>query len=45
MITPLAVLAFISDGKQDEAKYLLDAFAFAVANDRFQADRVRNAYA
>ncbi|NPV40655.1 MAG: hypothetical protein HPY72_04830 [Anaerolineae bacterium] len=41
----LAALAFISDGKQEEAKYLLDAFAFAVANDRFQADRVRNAYA
>ena len=40
----LAALAFISDGKQDEAKRVLDAFAFAVANDRFQPDRVRNAY-
>ncbi len=40
----LAALAFISDSRQAEAKRLLDAFSFAVANDRYQADRVRNAY-
>lgn len=40
----LAALAFISDGQQEQAKALLDAFVYAVANDRYQADRVRNAY-
>jgi len=40
----LAALAFISDGEQEQAKALLDAFVYAVANDRYQADRVRNAY-
>ncbi len=32
----LAALAFISDGKQEQAKALLDAFVYAVANDRYQ---------
>ena len=41
----LATLAFISEGKQDEAKELLDAFIFAVENDRYLPDRIRNAYA
>jgi hypothetical protein len=40
----LAALAFISDGEQEQAKTLLDAFVYAVQNDRYQADRVRNAY-
>lgn len=41
----LAALAFISEGMQAEAKSLLDAFIFAVQNDRYLPDRVRNAYA
>ncbi|MDK2982065.1 MAG: hypothetical protein PWQ55_2412 [Chloroflexota bacterium] len=40
----LAALAFISDGEQEQAKALLDAFVTAVANDRYQPDRLRNAY-
>jgi hypothetical protein len=41
----LAAMAFISDGLQNEARQLLDAFVYAIDNDRYQPDRVRNAYA
>lgn len=49
----LAALAFLSAGKKNEAKQILDAFVYAVKNDRAYASanskdsprRVRNAYA
>ena len=49
----LAALAFLSAGKKNEAKQILDAFVYAVKNDRAYAAanskdsprRVRNAYA
>ena len=41
----LAAMAFLSEGKQEEAKMLLDAFAYAIENDRYQPGQVRNAYA
>ena len=41
----LAALAFISEGQQVEAERILDAFVYVVVNDRYQPDRVRNAYA
>ena len=41
----LAAMAFLSDGMQEQAQTILDAFVYAVKNDRYQPDRVRNAYA
>lgn len=41
----LAALAFISENRQAEAQTIVDAFVYAVENDRYQPDRVRNAYA
>ncbi len=41
----LAAMAFIAAGKQEQAKDILDAFIFAVENDRYKPDRLRNAYA
>ncbi|NMB88985.1 MAG: hypothetical protein GYA17_11545 [Chloroflexi bacterium] len=41
----LAAMAFLSEGMQDEARQLVDAFLFAVQNDRYRPDRLRNAYA
>ena len=40
----LAAMAFISEGNQSDAEMIMDAFAYAVENDRFQPDRIRNAY-
>ena len=41
----LALMAFISEDRQEEAKQLADAFVYAVNNDRSGKVRVRNAYA
>ena len=49
----LVAMAFISEGKKEEAKVIVDAFRYAINNDRVllqngssgQAKRVRNAYA
>ena len=41
----LAAMAFISDGNQQEAQEILNAFVYAVKNDRYKPDRIRNAYA
>ncbi|MGI5940351.1 MAG: S-layer homology domain-containing protein [Thermoleophilia bacterium] len=41
----LAAMALLSEGKKNEAAYILDAFVYAVENDRHKAGRVRNAYA
>lgn len=41
----LAAMAFMSEGKAEEAAEILDAFVYAVENDRFAPGRVRNAYA
>ena len=41
----LAAMAFLSDGRSAEAAKLLDAFVYAVRNDRYKPGRVRNAYA
>lgn len=38
-------MAFLSDGKKAEAAAILDAFVYAVENDRQSPGRVRNAYA
>ena len=40
----LAAMAFISEDNQSDAERILDAFVYAVENDRFQPDRIRNAY-
>ncbi len=40
----LAALALMSDNHPEEARRILDAFVFAVQNDRYKPDRVRNAY-
>jgi len=40
----LAAMAFLSAGEQKQAQRILDAFVFAVENDRYQPDRIRNAY-
>ncbi len=40
----LAAMAFIAAGKQEQAKGILDAFVYAVENDRYKSDRLRNAY-
>ena len=41
----LALMAFVSEDRQEEAKQLADAFVYAVNNDRSGKKRVRNAYA
>ena len=41
----LALMAFISEDRQAEAKQLADAFVYAINNDRSGNKRVRNAYA
>ncbi|MEN6418981.1 MAG: hypothetical protein ABFC73_08690, partial [Clostridiaceae bacterium] len=41
----LVAMAFLSEGMQREASQILDAFVYAVENDRYQPGRVRNAYA
>lgn len=41
----LVAMAFISEGMQAEAAQILDAFVYAVENDRHAPGRVRNAYA
>ena len=41
----LAAMAFLSEGMQTEAARILDAFVYAVENDRYEPGRVRNAYA
>lgn len=41
----LAAMAFLSEGMQDEAGQILDAFVYAVEHDRYEPGRVRNAYA
>lgn len=41
----LVALAFLSEGMQTEAARILDAFVYAVENDRYEPGRVRNAYA
>jgi hypothetical protein len=40
----LVSMAFTSNGMQDEAKQILDAFITGIENDRYKSDRVRNAY-
>ena len=41
----LVAMAFLSEGKMKEATAILDAFVYAVENDRQAPGRVRNAYA
>lgn len=41
----LAAMAFISEDMPAEAARILDAFVYAVENDRYAPDRIRNAYA
>ena len=41
----LAAMAFLSEDMPAEASRILDAFVFAVENDRYSPDRIRNAYA
>ena len=41
----LTAMAFLSAGKISEAEALLDAFVYAVENDRYCPGRIRNAYA
>ena len=41
----LAAMAFLSAGRKEAAAKILDAFVYAVAHDRYQPGRVRNAYA
>lgn len=41
----LAAMAFISEGMKEEAEEILDAFVYAVENDRYRPGRLRNAYA
>lgn len=40
----LAAMALLSAGKIAEAERILDAFVYAVENDRYEPGRVRNAY-
>ena len=40
----LAAMAFLSEGRADAAARILDGFACAVEHDRYQPDRIRNAY-
>ncbi len=41
----LAAMAFLSEDMPAEAARILDAFVYAVENDRYAPDRIRNAYA
>lgn len=41
----LVAMAFLSEGMQAEAARILDAFVYAVENDRHAPGRLRNAYA
>jgi len=41
----LAAMAFLCEGLTEEAAQILDAFVYAVQNDRHAPGRVRNAYA
>lgn len=41
----LVAMAFLSEGMRDEAAQILDAFVYAVQNDRQGVARIRNAYA
>ena len=41
----LTAMAFLSVGYKEEAEMILDAFVYAVENDRYKPDRIRNAYA
>lgn len=41
----LVALAYLSEGKQADAARILDAFVYAIENDRYTPGRVRNAYA
>lgn len=41
----LAAMAFLSQGMQTEAAQILDAFVYAIENDRQSVGRLRNAYA
>ena len=41
----LVALAYLSEGEQTDAARILDAFVYAIENDRYQSGRVRNAYA
>ncbi len=41
----LAAMAFLSVGYKEQAEVILDAFVYAVENDRYCPGRVRNAYA
>lgn len=40
----LAAMAFLSEGRADAAARILDGFTYAVEHDRYQPDRIRNAY-
>ena len=40
----LAAMAFLSDGKPEEAAHILDGLVYAVQHDRYRPDRIRNAY-
>lgn len=40
----LAAMAFLSEGRADAAARILNGFTYAVEHDRFQPDRIRNAY-
>ncbi len=40
----LVSMAFTSNGMQNEARHILDAFITGIENDRYKSDRVRNAY-
>lgn len=41
----LAAMALLCAGYRKAAEHILDSFAFAVENDRYQPGRIRNAYA
>lgn len=41
----LAAMAFLSEGRREEAEAVLDAFVYAAGTDRYLPGRVRNAYA
>ena len=41
----LAAMAFIAEDMPEQAARILDAFVYAVENDRYSPDRIRNAYA
>ena len=40
----LCAMAFISENREEEARQILDAFVYAVKNDRSGKKRIRNAY-